>query len=669
MRPAKPALQSGPTTRRCTTRWAWRGAGPPPGRRGVPPWSGRWRSTPPTRCAVGRSASLRAARAPGGRRARAGPGSWPTWTRPRRRSTCTPSWTPTPRRPRWRPATRCRTPASMPAELRYHGPRAPLPPAASTRREGRLPGPASTPPLRSRARTTRSRRSTRSPIGGDRALAHAEAYARLEPTSGFAHARLASFCRCAGGWPKRGGPARGAPPRHRRRAGVATTLNHMLCDTEEDGAVSSAPVPSHGGARAPAAAPAGAPPRPRRPDPRRVSLGRASASRLRRTSSIRSCRARPIACRGVSLETRRSPSARDLEALASLGDHTRAVGRLSDDALLAWSTPMASTSWSSRQPFPVQPVGAPGAAGRRPCRRRCPLPGHDGCRRGRLLLTDRLPARVAPSTSTRAGAPPARRLPGLRAAAVCAPWRPSPASRKRVRHVRADPQLMKIGADVWDSVAAGSCDARVTAPATTPMASWRGRRVRRVPFCDGSSRHAPSIRRGCGSSASGRTASILALLARSHRPRHLAVHGTTTTCECLWMVVPVITRTGGTHASRVSGVCCARAGSPSWWPAIPSGYVAIATALAADPLAFVPTASRCGQARHCPRTDGRAGAGRGAGRRPTRTGWRRAQVQPAARRSRGGSAGNDLLADAAVPAICTGPALLEAHSTSRRSSA
>ncbi len=60
-------------------------------------------------------------------------------------------------------------------------------------------------------------------------------------------------------------------------------------------------------------------------------------------------------------------------------------------------------------------------------------------------------------------------------------------------------------------------------------------------------------------------------------------HGTTTTCEALWMGVPVVTLAGGTHVSRVGASILKRAGLDELVAATPEDYVAKAAALAADP--------------------------------------------------------------------------------------
>jgi predicted O-linked N-acetylglucosamine transferase (SPINDLY family) len=60
-------------------------------------------------------------------------------------------------------------------------------------------------------------------------------------------------------------------------------------------------------------------------------------------------------------------------------------------------------------------------------------------------------------------------------------------------------------------------------------------------------------------------------------------HGTTTTCEALWMGVPVVTLAGDRHASRVSASLLTAAGHPEWIARSADEYVAIATQLASSP--------------------------------------------------------------------------------------
>jgi len=59
-------------------------------------------------------------------------------------------------------------------------------------------------------------------------------------------------------------------------------------------------------------------------------------------------------------------------------------------------------------------------------------------------------------------------------------------------------------------------------------------------------------------------------------------HGTTTTCEALWMGVPVVTLMGDRHVARVSGSLLNAIGRPEWVANTADDYVRIATELAAD---------------------------------------------------------------------------------------
>ncbi|MBD2410718.1 hypothetical protein FACHB389_23000 [Nostoc calcicola FACHB-389] len=59
-------------------------------------------------------------------------------------------------------------------------------------------------------------------------------------------------------------------------------------------------------------------------------------------------------------------------------------------------------------------------------------------------------------------------------------------------------------------------------------------------------------------------------------------HGTTTTCEALWMGVPVITLAGQTHVSRVGVSLLTTVGVPELIASTPQEYVAKAVALASD---------------------------------------------------------------------------------------
>lgn len=60
-------------------------------------------------------------------------------------------------------------------------------------------------------------------------------------------------------------------------------------------------------------------------------------------------------------------------------------------------------------------------------------------------------------------------------------------------------------------------------------------------------------------------------------------HGTTTTCEALWMGVPVVTLRGDRHLSRVGASLLTAVGHPEWIAANPDDYPAIAARLASEP--------------------------------------------------------------------------------------
>ena len=59
-------------------------------------------------------------------------------------------------------------------------------------------------------------------------------------------------------------------------------------------------------------------------------------------------------------------------------------------------------------------------------------------------------------------------------------------------------------------------------------------------------------------------------------------HGTTTTCEALWMGVPVVSLAGDRHMSRVGVSLLTAAGHPEWVAATADEYVRIAVELAGD---------------------------------------------------------------------------------------
>ncbi|MBL9208848.1 MAG: hypothetical protein JNL92_00170, partial [Opitutaceae bacterium] len=63
-------------------------------------------------------------------------------------------------------------------------------------------------------------------------------------------------------------------------------------------------------------------------------------------------------------------------------------------------------------------------------------------------------------------------------------------------------------------------------------------------------------------------------------------HGTTTTCEALWMGVPVVSLAGDRHASRVGVSLLNAIGRPQWVASTPEDYLRIARELAGDPVAL-----------------------------------------------------------------------------------
>lgn len=83
-----------------------------------------------------------------------------------------------------------------------------------------------------------------------------------------------------------------------------------------------------------------------------------------------------------------------------------------------------------------------------------------------------------------------------------------------------------------------------------------------------------------------RTAETLDHLAHYHRVDvaldTFPYHGTTTTCEALWMGVPVVTLLGDRHLSRVSASLLQAIGRAEWIASSPDEYVSVAAELARD---------------------------------------------------------------------------------------
>jgi predicted O-linked N-acetylglucosamine transferase (SPINDLY family) len=80
------------------------------------------------------------------------------------------------------------------------------------------------------------------------------------------------------------------------------------------------------------------------------------------------------------------------------------------------------------------------------------------------------------------------------------------------------------------------------------------------------------------------TRSHLAMYSRGHVGLDpTPYNGTTTTCEALWMGVPVVTLTGDRHASRVGTSLLHAIGMAEWCAATPADFTRIAVGLARDP--------------------------------------------------------------------------------------
>jgi DNA-binding IclR family transcriptional regulator len=83
--------------------------------------------------------------------------------------------------------------------------------------------------------------------------------------------------------------------------------------------------------------------------------------------------------------------------------------------------------------------------------------------------------------------------------------------------------------------------------------------------------------------ATASRAEHLALYSRVHVALDtVPYNGTTTTCEALWMGVPVIALSGDRHAARVSESLLRAAGHPEWIAGSESAYVDLAVGLARD---------------------------------------------------------------------------------------
>ncbi len=112
--------------------------------------------------------------------------------------------------------------------------------------------------------------------------------------------------------------------------------------------------------------------------------------------------------------------------------------------------------------------------------------------------------------------------------------------------------------------------------------------------------------------------SRLAMAAHLERYRRVDIaldpfpyNGTTTTCEALWMGVPVVSLAGREHRSRVGASLLTHLGSPEWIGADPASYIAICRALASSPAGLADIRARLrGRMRAGPLCDAPGFAGR-----------------------------------------------------------
>jgi protein O-GlcNAc transferase len=84
-------------------------------------------------------------------------------------------------------------------------------------------------------------------------------------------------------------------------------------------------------------------------------------------------------------------------------------------------------------------------------------------------------------------------------------------------------------------------------------------------------------------------------------------NGVTTTCEALWMGVPVVTLAGRAHAGRTGVTLLTHAGFPQWVASSVPDYVSIGAKLASDLEGLAGVRGRLRDAvRHSPLTDAEA---------------------------------------------------------------
>jgi protein O-GlcNAc transferase len=168
--------------------------------------------------------------------------------------------------------------------------------------------------------------------------------------------------------------------------------------------------------------------------------------------------------------------------------------------------------------------------------------------------------------------------------ATCPPPRPVPALTIGSVTFGLLQRFMKIGADVWDAVA-------------EVLRAVSGSRLLLHNGDQELDRPESATRAYCGAQLSARDVDPgrLSFAGPISHVAHLDLingidlaldtwpySGTTTTCECLWMGVPVVTLAGRTHASRVSAALLRRCGLDGLVATDRQAYIRIASDLARD---------------------------------------------------------------------------------------
>jgi tetratricopeptide (TPR) repeat protein len=421
---------------------------------------------------------------------------------------------------------------------------------------------------------------------GDLGLAHAAEYARLRPGSASAQLRLAVALSLRG---------RLAESRAARleavRLGLSdpvewtSALHLMLNDTHEDG-VSIARA--CGRAFEPTSAPRRAPVRRRRRRSARLRVGYLSsefdvapASYFLNPFLLAHDRSRVEV---FLYDTRLKPL--DRSQRGRLGEHVRDVWDLDDTALtrqIQADGIDVLVELSALFPDSRIPVLARRAAPIQATLPQCPTT--TGCRAVDYLFTDRW---TSPRGSTVEYAERLHYLPSghviYTPPVACPPTRPVPATRPGEVTFGLLQRFMKIGPDVWDAIAAvlratprsrlvlHNGDRELDRPDSITcrflryQIDARGVDSGRMEFA-GPTPHAEHLDLLSGID-----------IALDTWP----YSGTTTTCECLWMGVPVVTLSGRTHASRVSAALLQRTGLDELVACDPAAYVQIASRLAHD---------------------------------------------------------------------------------------